>query len=74
MTMQARFKTCCKTLTAYCRNVYMNLSDDSKRRIKLDNKALKERVSCMPGGIGFLNEVGFQVCLCTCRIQMCLVD
>jgi PUB domain len=58
--VQAKFQTCCKTLMAYCRNVYKSLGDESKRRIKLDNKALNERVASMPGGLDFLAEVGFQ--------------
>ena len=53
--------TCCKTLTAYCRNVYNNLPDEGKRSIKKDNKALNERVACMPGGLDFLAQVGFEV-------------
>lgn len=58
--MQAKFQSCCKTLTAYCRNVYANLSDDSKRKINCSNKAFQERVAVIPGGVDFLNQVGFQ--------------
>lgn len=46
---------------AYCRNVYANIDDDAKRRINLDNKAFNTRVACLPGGLEFLEEVGFQV-------------
>ena len=58
---QAAFRTCCKTLHAYCRNVYCNLGDDSKRAIKLENKALRERVLAVDGGLAFLQQVGFEV-------------
>lgn len=61
VVLQAKFKTCCKTLMAYCRNVHKDLSDESKRSIKRDGKALNERVACMPGGLEFLAEVGFEV-------------
>eukprot|EP01025_Chloroclados_australasicus_P033538 TRINITY_DN34241_c2_g1_i1.p1 TRINITY_DN34241_c2_g1~~TRINITY_DN34241_c2_g1_i1.p1 ORF type:complete len:342 (-),score=69.32 TRINITY_DN34241_c2_g1_i1:32-982(-) len=57
---QDKFMTCCKTLTAYCKNVYMYVDDDSKRKIKRENKALQERVAPMPGGLQFLHEVGFE--------------
>lgn len=59
--VQAKYLTCCKTLTAYCRNVFLNIEDLSKRRIKLENKALQERVLPLPGGLEFLNQVGFEV-------------
>ena len=59
--MQAKFQSCCKTLNAYCRNVYKDMADDAKRRIKLDNKALQERIAPLPGGLDFLAQVGFQV-------------
>lgn len=61
--LQAKFLTCCKTLTAYCRNVYMNIDDPTKRRINLENKAFQNRVAALPGGREFLAEVGFEVCL-----------
>lgn len=63
--MQAVFKTCCKTLTAYCRNVYMNLEDPAKRRINGENKAFQQRVAAVDGGRDFLCEVGFQVRHCS---------
>lgn len=58
--VQAKFQSCCKTLTAYCRNVYTNLEDDSKRKINCSNRAFQERVAALPGGVEFLNQVGFQ--------------
>jgi hypothetical protein len=66
MGMQAKFQSCCKTLTAYCRNVHANLEDDSKRKINCSNKAFQERVASIPGGVEFLNEVGFQASICFC--------
>lgn len=63
--VQAVFKTCCKTLTAYCRNVYMNLEDPAKRRINGENKAFQQRVAAVDGGRDFLCEVGFQVRHCS---------
>jgi hypothetical protein len=75
--VQAKFQSCCKTLNAYCRNVYMSIADDSKRRINLDNKAFRERVAALPGGVDFLNQVGFHVrppaapCACRERLRAC---
>lgn len=61
MWLQAKFLTCCKTLTAYCRNVYTSIDDPAKRRINLENKAFQSRVAALPGGRDFLAEVGFEV-------------
>eukprot|EP00892_Ulva_mutabilis_P007889 jgi/Ulvmu1/5472/UM023_0008.1 len=58
-TEPANFATCCKTLTAYCRNVYTALDDPAKRRINLENKAFVQRVAVVPQGREFLSEVGF---------------
>ena len=52
--VQAKFQSCCKTLTAYCRNVYTNLEDDSKRKINCSNRAFQERVAALPGGLSSL--------------------
>lgn len=61
LVLQAKFATCCKTLTAYCRNVYTSRDDPAKRRINLENKAFQQRVAAVPNGREFLHEVGFQV-------------
>eukprot|EP01023_Acetabularia_acetabulum_P002190 TRINITY_DN10838_c0_g1_i1.p1 TRINITY_DN10838_c0_g1~~TRINITY_DN10838_c0_g1_i1.p1 ORF type:complete len:345 (-),score=101.21 TRINITY_DN10838_c0_g1_i1:209-1243(-) len=53
------FKTACKTLMAYCGNVYNNPDEETKRKIRISNKAFQERIVVAKGAISFLETVGF---------------